>query len=56
MDQSTRKLTTMHKDLHPRDEADRLYESRREGGRGLTHIEDNIDASMPQRLYTKARW
>ena len=37
---------TMHKALHPRD---RLYISRKEGGRGLTSIEDSVDASI-QRL------
>ena len=36
----------MHKTLHPRD---RLYVSRKEGGRGLTSIEDSVDASI-QRL------
>ena len=49
MDQRTRKLMTMHKALHPRDDVDRLYVSRKEGGRGLASIEDSIDASI-QRL------
>ena len=49
MDQRTRKLMTMHKALHPRDDVDRLYISRKEGGRGLASIEDIIDASI-QRL------
>ena len=40
---------TMHKALHPRDEVDRLYVSRKEGGRWLTSIEDSVDASI-QRL------
>ena len=40
---------TMHKALHPRDDVDRLYVSRKEGGRGLASIEDNVDASI-QRL------
>ena len=40
---------TMHKVLHPKDDVDRLYVSRKEGRRGLTSIEDNIDASI-QRL------
>ena len=48
MDQRTRKLMTMHKALHPRDDVDRLYVSRK-GGRGLVSIEDSIDASI-QRL------
>ena len=37
---------TMHKALYPRDGVDRLYVSRKEGGRGLTSIEDNVDASI----------
>ena len=45
MDQRTRKLMTMYKALHPRDEADRLYASR-EGGIGLASIEDSVDTSM----------
>ena len=40
---------TMHKTLHPRDDVDRLYVSRKEGGRGLASIEDSVDASI-QRL------
>ena len=39
----------MHKALHPRDDVDRLYVSRKEGGRGLASIEDSVDASI-QRL------
>ena len=49
MDQRTRKLMTMHKALHPRDDVDRLYVSRKEEGRGLASIEDSVDASI-QRL------
>ena len=49
MDQRTRKRMTMHKAWHPRDDVDRLYVSRKEGGRGLTSIEDSVDASI-QRL------
>ena len=49
MDQRTRKLITMHKSLHPRDDVDRLYVSRKEGGRELASIEDTVDASI-QRL------
>ena len=45
MDQRTRKLMTMHKALYPRDDVDRLYVSRK-GGRGLTSIEDTVDASI----------
>ena len=37
---------TMHKALHHRDDVDRLYVSRKEGGRRLTSTEDNVDASI----------
>ena len=49
MDQITRKLMTMLKALHPRDDVDRLYVSRKAGGRGLASIENTVDASI-QRL------
>ena len=49
MDQRTRKLMTMHKALHPRDDVDRLYVSRKDEGRGLASIKDSVDASI-QRL------
>ena len=49
MDQWTRKLMTMHKVLHPRNDVDRLYVSRKKGGRVLISIEDCVDASI-QRL------
>ena len=39
----------MPKALHPRDDIDRLYVSRKEGGRGLASIEDSVDTSI-QRL------
>ena len=39
----------MHKALHSRDYVDRLYVSRKEGGRGIASIEDSVDASI-QRL------
>ena len=34
---------TMHKALHPRNDINRLYVSRNEGGRGLASIEDSVD-------------
>ena len=40
---------TIHKVLHPRDDVNRLYVSRKEGGRELASIEDSVDASI-QRL------
>ena len=49
IDERTRKLMTMHKALHPRDDVDRLYVARKEGGRGLASIEDSVDTSI-QRL------
>ena len=39
----------MQKPLHPRDDVDRLHVPSKEGGRGLTSIEDSVDASI-QRL------
>ena len=35
----------MHKALHPRDDVERVYVSRKEGGRGLASTEDNVDPS-----------
>ena len=46
MDKITRKLMIIPKVLHPRDDVDRLYVPRKEGGRGLASIEDNVDASI----------
>ena len=46
MDQRTRKLKTMHKALHPRNDVDRLHVSRKEGERELSSIEDTVDASI----------
>ena len=40
---------TMHEALHPRDDVDRLYVSRKVEGRVLARIEDCVDASI-QRL------
>ena len=49
MDQTTRKLTTLQKALHPKDDVDRLYVPRKEEGKGLASIEDSVDTSI-QRL------
>ena len=46
MDQRTRQLMTIKKALHPKDDVDRLYVSRKEEGRGLAVIEDSVDASI----------
>ena len=42
---------TIHKALHPRDNADRLYVSRKERRRGLASIEDSVDASIQRLKY-----
>ena len=49
MDQRIRKLMTMHKTLHPRDDVDRLYVLRKEVGRGFARFQDCVDALI-QRL------
>ena len=36
----------MHNALHPRDEVDRLYVPRKEGGRGLASIKNSVDTSI----------
>ena len=36
----------MHKALHPRDDVEKLYVSRKAAGRGLASIEDSVDASL----------
>ena len=46
MDQRTRKLMTVHKALHHREDVDRRYVSRKEGGRGLASVEDSVDSSI----------
>ena len=46
MDQRTRKLMTTHKVLHSKHDVDRLYGSRKEGGRGLASMENSVDASI----------
>ena len=43
IDRKTRKLITMHKGLHPKSNANRLYIPRKVGGRGLLSIEDTVD-------------
>ena len=46
MDQRTRKLMTIQQTLHLRHDVNRLYGSRKEGGKGLATVEDNVDASI----------
>ena len=33
----------MHNGLHPRSDVDRMYKPRKEGGRGLTSVEDTVN-------------
>ena len=56
MDPRTTKQMTIQTALHPGDDVDRLYVSRKGGRRGLTSIQDSVDASI-QRLdnYIKKR-
>ena len=42
MSQMSRKLMAKKKALHPREDIDRLYARRKEGGRILTSIEDCV--------------
>ena len=44
MDYRTRKLMTMHKAFHPRDDVDRQYVSSKEGRIGIARTEDSVDA------------
>ena len=42
VERKTQKLLRMHKGLHPKIDVDRLYVSRKEGGRGLVSCESTI--------------
>ena len=45
---------SMYKFLHPIDDIDRLYLSRKEGGSELANIEDCVDAKIQElKEYTK---
>ena len=41
----------MYKALHPRDDVVSLHVSRKEGGRGLSRIEDKVDTSIQKLKY-----
>ena len=45
-DRKTRKLFIIYGALHPKSDVDRLYIPRKEGGRGLTSIEDCIELAI----------
>ena len=42
LDRKTRKLLAMHKGLPPKSDVDKLYVTRKEGGRGLVSCESTI--------------
>ena len=44
MDQITRKLMTVHKALHSRDDVERLYVSGEDEGKSLANIENSVGA------------
>ena len=46
LDRRNKKLMTMHNALHPKSNIDRLYISRKEGGRGLQGIEEAVKFRM----------
>ena len=55
MEQRTRKQMTMHMVLGPSDDIDRLYVSRKEGGKGLVNIKDSVDELMQLHKKEKRR-
>ena len=58
MDKRTRKLMTILKLLHPRDDVDRLYVSRKEAERGFASIEEMRTNKMvyPQPIICPRKW
>ena len=46
MDKKTRKLFTIYGALHPKSDVDRLYITRKEGGRGVISIEDCVQLAI----------
>ena len=48
MDQRTKALMMMHKALYSKDDLDRWYVSRKEGGRGHASNQDSVVASIQQ--------
>ena len=49
MGKRTRKFVAMHKALHPRDDVDRLYVSRKEGGSVFTNIKKRRNRTIKSR-------
>ena len=46
IDRKTRKLFTIYGALHPKSDVDRLYITRKEGGRGVISIEDCVQLAI----------
>ena len=46
IDKKTRKLFTIYGALHPKSDVDRLYITRKKGGRGLISIEDCVELAI----------
>ena len=46
IDRKTRKLFTIYGALHPKSDVDRLYISRKEGGRGLISIDNCVELAI----------
>ena len=46
MDRRKRKLMTMHRALNPKSDVARIYLSRKEGGRGLTSVEETVKLAI----------
>ena len=46
LDRNTRKLLTIHRAFHSRDDVDRLYVKKSQGGRGLISVEDCMNIEI----------
>ena len=42
----TRKLKTLHRALNSKSDVDRIYVSKKEGGRGLANVEDTVKVAI----------
>ena len=56
MDQRTRKLMTMHKALHPRDDVDRRYVSKKREEEDLPALKTALTHRYNDSKTTKTRW
>ena len=48
-------MRAIHKAVHPRNDTNRIYLSKKEGGRGHVSIEDNLDVSYEDSRTTLKR-